>query len=93
MVVMFCLVLVPCLLLCRRQQERYDKVHYRLRRTEKNLAISQREEDHLEKKAAACALKERSRLRKQLERMEQENQICDDKIQVSLTAESSYMWW
>ncbi|XP_067947121.1 lebercilin-like [Watersipora subatra] len=64
----------------RRQQERYDKVHYRLRRTEKNLATSQKEEAELERVAAECELKERSRLRKHLEKIEQENQLCDEKI-------------
>ena len=51
--------------------------------------MSQREENALEERAEKCDLKERSRMRKQLEKVEQENQICEERIQVGWFVEDS----
>ena len=68
----------------RRQQERYDKSHHRLRQVERELRRSEREEKRLEEKARENDLQERDRLKQRLEKVNQQNALADEKIAVSL---------
>ena len=68
----------------RRQQERYDKSHHRLRQVERDLRRSEREEKRLEEKARENDLQERDRLKQRLDKVNQQNILADEKIAVSL---------